>query len=137
MRIFNLLLATTLAVSPVAFAAAIGASPSSLDAVQLEKRAIQLDEQSRVALGVSIRALNLLIEVSLPSPSFYRKDSLVQEGLWPALQELQKNGYVRFSSVFGDPFSHDPNSRAEFEKILVSDKGKAVANALRRTFDSK
>jgi len=93
-------------------------------------RAVQLDKQSRASLGVSIRALGLLLQVHQGSTQdFFRKDSLVRDGSWSDLQSLQKNGYATISIRTGLPDGGDPQT--EFVVLTLTEKGNAVAVILK------
>ena len=129
MRIFNVLLIAALVTTTAALAAP-ATSFSSTDVVQLAKRAMKLDQESKANLGVSIRALILLLQANQgPYEQFLRKDSLVRNGSWADLQELLKNGYAKTSIRTGIPDGSDPHT--EWVVVKLTDKGKGIATSLK------
>lgn len=79
-----------------------------------------LNAQSKASLGVSIRALSYLFAAK--PGTLLLKDSLVQDGSWPYLQELERAGYVRSSLMAA--------AEGEFVQISLTAKGRQVAGAL-------
>lgn len=98
----------------------------ALGAEAPETVAKQLDVQSRTKLGVGLRSLSFLFEAS--SNSYLLKESLVQNGSWPEIQQLEKAGFVTADVVRGLPNGQELG--VEFVNMRLTPKGEQVLRAL-------
>ena len=96
----------------------IGAStaPSSRD---IDKAAIDLDAKSKSTLGVGIRALSFIFDAN--PGTFLNKQSLVDNGSWGSLQQLESAGLVRIRLV--------QSGQGDLVQMDLTPKGEQVVRA--------
>ena len=86
----------------------------------------QLDAQSRAKLGVGLRSLSFLFEAS--PYNYLLKDSLVRNGSWPEIQQLEKAGFVTADVVRGLPNGQE--MMTEYVALRLTPKGQQVLRVL-------
>jgi hypothetical protein len=107
---------------PIALFILLFAAGCAWGAETPEAVAKQLDAQSRAKLGVGLRSLSFLFEAS--SNSYLLKESLVQNGSWPQIQQLEKAGFVTADVVRGLPNGQE--LATEFVTLRLTPKGQQV-----------
>ena len=95
-------------------------------APNLGREASALNQQSKIRLGVSIRALALLFDAQ--PGGYLLKYKLIQDGSWPYLQELQRASLVNVTTKSGVAYTA-ASTHAWLSHTLTS-KGKQVRDAL-------
>ena len=79
-----------------------------------------LNAQSQKSLGVSVRALAFLFGAT--PGSYLDKTSLIKEGSWPRIQELERAGYVTVTTI--------PSGQGALVSLSLTKTGSAIYQAL-------
>ena len=98
----------------------VASCASEADDTSIAEAAVSLNAQSQSSLGVSIRALQFVFAAG--PGTYLLKDSLVQDGSWIHLQELERAGYIEAVSV--------ATVEGDFVQIQLTAKGEELQHAL-------